>query len=277
LDIIKETIRLQENAVETVKIQKQAGANNELAVKQFEAQLLNTKSLEAEYQQQILETESFLNYLLGRYPQQITREKSALNKTPEIVKAGMPADLLKNRPDIKQAEFELIATKADLRAAKAAFYPSLTITGALGFQAFNPSFLLTTPQSLAYGLLGSITTPLINRSAIKAQLKAANALQTEALYNYQKSIINGYMEVNNQLSNIKNLQKIYELKTQEVAVLDESIGTSSQLFTTGRANYLEILMTQKNALQSKIELVNTKKRQYNAYINIYRALGGGWK
>lgn len=278
LDIVKTTIKLQEDALAIVIVQKQSGAANELAVQQFEAQMLNSKSMEKGILQQIIETESRLNFLLGRYPQSIERDKSILSKIlPTQLKAGVPSDLLKNRPDIRQAEFELLAAKADVKAAKLAFYPSLTITGSMGFQAFNTAYLFSSPESIAYSLLGNLTAPLINRNAIKAGFNAANSNQTAALYNYQKSIINGYVEVYNEMANIKNLEQIQEFKKQEVDVLNRSIETSSELFRTGRATYLEILMTQKSALQSKLELVNTQKRQFNAVINIYKALGGGWK
>jgi NodT family efflux transporter outer membrane factor (OMF) lipoprotein len=278
LDIIKETIKLQENAVELVTVQKQAGFTNELAVKQFAAQLKNSRAMEFETLQKITECESRINFLLGRYPETVIREKSQLNKgLPFKAWVGIPSDLLKNRPDIRQSEFDLMATKADVKAAKAAFYPSLNIVGGIGLQGFKADLLFITPKSIAYSLLGSLITPLVNRSAIKSEFKTANAMQQEALFNYQKTILNGYTEVYNQMANINNLEKIVDLKVGEVADLSEAIDASSELFKTGRANYFEVLMTQKSSLEAKIELVNAKQRQYNAVINIYKALGGGWK
>ena len=278
LDIIRETIKLQQDALEIVKVQKDAGTTNELAVKQFEAEVLNSQGLEFETLQQITENENKMNFLLGRFPQPIVREKTNfITQIPTQIKSGIPSQLLKNRPDIKQAEFELLATKFDVRAAKAAFYPSFNITGSLGFQAFNPAFLFTSPQSLAYNLLGSLATPLINRSAIKAQFNNAKVNQLEAMYNYQKTILSGYVEVSNEISNIKNLEQIHDRKTKEVEALSQSIDISNDLFKSGRATYFEVLMIQNRSLQSKLELVNTKKRQYNATVNIYKALGGGWK
>ena len=196
LEIIRDTIGLQENALSIVTIQKQTAAANELAVQQFEAQLLNSRALEIEVLQRITVSENKMNFLLSRFPQSVIREKSILFKEiPAQVKSGIPSDLLKNRPDIKQAELELIAAKADVKSAKKAFYPSLNITGAMGLQAFNTSFLFRSPESLAYTAMGSLTAPLINRSAIKAQFNTEQAKQIEALYNYQKTIINGYIEV----------------------------------------------------------------------------------
>jgi NodT family efflux transporter outer membrane factor (OMF) lipoprotein len=278
LEIIRETIKLQEEALAMVTIQKQAAAATELAVQQFEAQVLNSRALETEILQRTTVSENRINFLSGRFPQPIIREKSIFPKEiPVQVKVGIPSDLLKNRPDIKQAEFELMATKADVTAAKKAFYPSLNITGSMGFQAFNPSFLFRSPESIAYTVLGTLTAPLINRSAIKAQFATTQATQIEALYNYQKTIINGYVEVYNEMNNIKNLEQAYNLTTKKVAALTQSIEISLELFKTGRANYLEVLITQENALQSKLELVNIKQQQFNASVNIYKALGGGWR
>jgi multidrug efflux system outer membrane protein len=278
LEMIRESIAIQENALAVVIIQKQTGMANELAVKQFQAQLLNTKSMEAEIEQQIIESENRINFLLGRYPQPINRDKTLFTQSiPLQIKSGVPSDLLRNRPDIKQAEFELVAAKADVRAAKAAFYPSLNITGSVGFQAFKTSLLFTTPESFAFTLVGGLSAPLLNRSAIKANFKGATAFQVEALYNYQRSILNGYVEVYNELNNIENLQKIFTLRNEEVTVLSQSIETSNELFRTGRATYLEVLLTQQNALNARLNFIDVRKRQLLSNVNIYKALGGGWR
>lgn len=278
LDIIDETIALQENAFKIVKVQKEAAAANELAVRQFEAQLLNLRSMKKEVLYQIAENENKINSLCGRLPQPIVRDKSSLIQfVPPQFMVGIPSALLQNRPDIRQAELELIASKADVRAARSAFYPTVNIDGSLGFQAFKTGLLLASPESVAYSLLGNLTAPLINRSAIKAEFKKANANQLEALYNYQKTIMNGYIEVNNEVQRVKKLEDIFDLKTKEASVLSKNIETASLLFKTGRANYLEVLITQQNALQAKLELMNTKKDQFISVVNVYKALGGGWR
>lgn len=277
LDIIKQTITLQQNALEIVKVQKDAARVTELAVKKFEAEVLNSQSREFEIQQQIKETENKINFLLGRFPQPITRDKADfIAQVPKQIQAGIPSQLLANRPDIKKAELELFATKCDVKAAQAEFYPSFTISGGIGFQAFKPSYLFTTPESLAYSLLGDLTAPLINRNAIKAEFNKAKAEQVKAMYNYQKTILNGYVEVSNELSNIKNLEQFYDLKNKEVQSLTTAIEVSNDLFKSSRVDYFEVLMTQRDALESKLELIEAKKAQFNAVTNVYRALGGGW-
>lgn len=277
LDIVKETIALQKNALEIVKVQKEAAKVTELAVKKFEAEVLNSQSREFEIQQRIKENENKINFLLGRFPQPIVRDKTNfMNEIPMQIQAGIPSQLLVNRPDIKQAELELFASKCDVKAAQAEFYPSFSISGGLGFNAFKTSYLFKTPESMIYNLVGELTAPLINRNAIKAEFNKANAMQIQAMYNYQRTILNGYVEVSNELSNINNLEQFYNLKNKEVQALTSAIDISNDLFKSTRVDYFEVLMTQRDALESKLELIETKKNQLIAVTNIYKALGGGW-
>jgi len=278
LDIIKQTIRKQQEALEVVKLQKEAGRANELAVQQFNAHLLNTQVLEKNALQQITETENKINFLLGRYPQAIERAKGAFfNEIPPEISAGVPSELLANRPDVRAAEFQIEASKFDLKAAKAAFYPNFNITASFGFQAFNPEFLFSSPASIAYSVMGTLVAPIINMKALEAQFNTAKANQLTAMYNYQKTILNAYVEVANELSNIHNLHQINSLKKQQSEVLKQAVDTSNELYKYARASYLEVLMAQQNALQANLELINVTKQQRISTINIYKALGGGWR
>lgn len=278
LDIVKQNIVLQTNALEIVKVQKQAARATELGVQKFQAEVFTSKSLEFDILQKIKETENRINFLLARYPQEIKREKSNFTDLiPSAISSGIPSQLLANRPDVKQAELELVAAKLDVKVARAEFYPSLDIAAGVGVQAFKPSYLFTMPESLLYSLVGDLTAPLINRNAIKAEFKSANARQVQALYNYERTILNAYLEVSNQLSKIDNLEKSYDLKSQQVASLNRSIEVSNDLFKSARVDYFEVLMTQRDALESKLELIETKKEQLNAVVHVYKDLGGGWK
>lgn len=278
LAIVQQNITLQQNALELVKVQKEAARVTELAVQKFQAEVLKSQSLEFDILQNIKETENRINFLLGRYPQEIARDKSNfLEALPPAVRTGIPSQLLANRSDIKQAELNLEAAKLDVKVARAEFYPSFGISAALGLQAFKPSYLVKLPASLLYSLAGDLAAPLINRNAIKAEFSNANARQLQAMYNYQRTILNAYFEVSNQLSNISNLDKSYTLKSKQVEALTKSIDISNDLFKSARADYFEVLMTQRDALESKLELIETKKQQLNAVVNIYKDLGGGWK
>lgn len=277
LEIVKQNIEIQGNALKIVRMEKDATRVTELAVRKFEAEVYHTRSLQFDIQQKITETENRINFLVGRFPQPIQRSsQNFISLVNDTVYAGVPSQLLQNRTDIREAELDLIASKLDVKVAKARFYPSLNINAGIGYQAFNPAFLIKTPQSLLYTLAGDLVAPLINRNAIKATYYSANAKQIQAVYNYERTILNAYIEVANQVSNISNLKKSYDLKALQVDALNQSITISTNLFKSARADYMEVLLTQRDALESKFELIETKKQQMNARVNIYRALGGGW-
>lgn len=278
LDIIRQTIQKQKEALEVIKLQKDAGRANELAVQQFKAQLLNTQVLEQKAQQQVIETENKINFLLGRFPQTVERNRSELFKpVPSLISAGFPSQMLAHRPDIREAEYQIQASQFDLKAARAAFFPNFTITANVGFQAFNPEFLFDSPASIAYSFMGNLVAPIINMNALKAQFNTAKASQLTAMYNYQKTILNAYVEVANELANIKNLETTHQLKQEQSEVLLISIDTANELYRSARASYLEVLIAQQSALQTNLELINVVKSQRVSMVNIYKALGGGWK
>ncbi|MBC9932431.1 TolC family protein [Chitinophaga qingshengii] len=275
LTIIHRNIKLQEAAVATVHIQKDAGRATELAVQQFTAQLLSTKALEYGVKQEIAAIENQLNALMGRLPQPIVRSTVAdTGSLPLSVPSGIPAQLLLQRPDIQKAELELSATKADVKAARAAFLPGLTITPYAGFNAFKAGLLFKSPASIAWGALGSITAPIFNKKQLKAQYNISTANAYTAFYEYQQAIINGYQEVATALNKVENQQQAYDLKSKEVLVLQQAVSTANILFTTGYANYLEVITAQKSVLEAELALVTTRKNVYQGLVSLYRSLGG---
>lgn len=277
LKIVQQNIEIQTNALEIVKLQKVSARVTELAVRKFEAEVLKTQSLQYGIKQQIIETENKINFLLARYPQPIARNSDGFSSlATNNVQAGIPSQLLANRPDIRQAELELAAAKLDVKSAKAEFYPSLRLTASVGYQAFDPAYFIKTPESLLYSLAGDLIAPLVNRNAIKARYSTANAKQIQAIYDYERTILNAYVEVVNQLAKIENLEKSYDLQSKQVEALTQSIQIAGDLFKSARADYMEVLLTQRDALESKFELIETKKEQMNALVNVYQALGGGW-
>ncbi len=278
LEILKQNIEIQTNALQIVKLQKTAGMVTELAVRKFEAEVYKNQSSLYYIQQLIIQTENKINFLAGRYPQPIQRNSQSFTSlVPDSVSVGIPSQLLDNRPDIKQAEMQLIAANLDIKVTKANFYPTLMLSAGAGFQAFNPKYLLATPESILMNLAGGLVAPLVNRNAIKAKYHAANYKQVQAIYNYERSILNAYVEVVNRLSNSANLKKSYDLKSLQVQALTQSITISTSLFKSAQADYMEVLMTQRDAVESRFELIETKQLQLNNWVNIYKALGGGWK
>lgn len=278
LDIVKQYIQIQEKALSVAKIQKQAAVSTELAVKRFEAELIKSKATLTTLQQEMIEKENGLNALLGRFPQPIPRDKSSLlSIVPQKVNVGIPSELLSNRPDIKRAELELRSSQLNLAVARKEFYPSFTISATLGLAAFKPSYLIKMPESIAYGLVGDLAGPLINKSAIKANFSTANARQLQALYEYDRTILNAYIEVANLLSKVKNIDLYYQMKCNETEVLNQSIDIANLLFKNSRADYLEILLNQRDVLSARQELIDAKKEQLIAVVHIYKSLGGGWQ
>lgn len=277
LQILTQNIEIQTNALKIVKLQKQSAKVSELAVKRFEAQVFRTRSMQYEIKQMIFETENRLNFLIGRYPTPIERNSSRfIDLVPDTIYAGVPSQLLAQRPDIRKAEKDLASAKLDISVARANFYPSFQISAGIGFDAFKPEYLIRSPESLLFSFIGELTAPLINRNAIKAEYFSANNKQVQAVFEYERKILNAYVEVANQISMIENLRQKYELKSQEVAALNASVKISNDLFKSARADYMEVLLTQRDALESKFELIETKKQQMNAMVNMYQALGGGW-
>ncbi|WP_454801752.1 TolC family protein [Mucilaginibacter phyllosphaerae] len=277
LAIIKKNIALQQNALEIVKIQKQGGRATELAVQQFQAQLLRTKSLQFTTIQQIKETESQLNFLTGRYSGTIARDTSITAAVlPSALSAGIPAQMLLNRPDIHAAELELTAMNADIKAARANFLPTLNLTPYVGYNAFKAG-LLFNPGSFTYGILGGLTAPLFNRKALKADYARTVAESKIAVYNYQKAILAGFQEITNNLNGIENYRQTYEFKQQELQSLQSALSVANDLYVVGRANYLEIITAQRSVLDAELELANTKRNMFLSAVNLYQSAGGGWR
>lgn len=278
LEILRNNIAIQQDALEIVKLEKQAAKVTELAVRRFEAEVLKNRSNLFDIQQRITETENRINFLVGRYPQPVSRSSTPFSSlVPDSISAGIPSQLLSYRPDIRQAELELAAAKLDVKAAKANFYPSVRLTAGVGLNAFDAALLAETPASLIYNVAGDLVAPLVNRNAIKAAYIGANAHQMQAVYEYEQTVLNAYVEVVNQLNNIQNLRNSYDLRKQQVDALSSSITISNNLFRSARADYMEVLLTQRDALESKFELVETQKQRMNAMVNMYQALGGGWR
>ncbi|WP_100612689.1 TolC family protein [Confluentibacter lentus] len=278
LSNLEQNINLQKDALRMVELLRQAARTTSLAVKRFEAEVQKNQSEVFRLKQEIVEVENRLAFLVGQSSvtiQRSTGEFTALS--PKVVHTGIPSQLLANRPDIKQAELELEAAKLNIKVAKANFYPSFGMKAGVGYQAFNTKYLLTTPESVFYSVAGEIVAPLVNRNAIKADYKNANAKQIQSAFEYEQTIIKAYQEVSTQLSKMANLEQEYQLKNEQVDLLKESITVANQLFQSARADYMEVLLTQRDALEARTVLIETKKEQMLTMVNLYKALGGGWK
>jgi NodT family efflux transporter outer membrane factor (OMF) lipoprotein len=277
LDIIQNNIKLQQQALEVVKIQKEGGRATELAVQQFEAQLYRTQSLEWMMKQRIVAIENQLSMLANQYDQPIKRQKFSFQDiTPSPLPVGFPADVLLNRPDIKEAELNLEATKSDLAAIRAAFLPALTLQPMIGLHTYNTSKWIN-PESLTWGILGGLTAPLLNRRQLKADFNISTAEQKIAFNGYQQTLVTAYNEISTQMNNWSNLSQQFYLKEKEFNVLSKAVQTARDLYVGGYANYLEVITAQKGVLDAELEMVDTRLKMMQAKVDLYRALGGGWQ
>jgi len=276
--ILEENIKSQERALEIVMAQKEGGRATELAVQQFRAQLLHSRGYLRAVQQRIAETENNLNALAGRYEGKIERSSAADPGSifDEKISSGIPAAILRNRPDIRQAESEMIAADADLAAARAAFFPSINLSAYTAFSAFKGN-LLFSASSLGYQLLGGITAPVFQKHQLRAQHRIADASRQESFHHYEQTVLNAYKEVLNHLSNIRNLEERSTLKQEEVSALENGVSISEDLYITGYASYLEIVAAQKSKLEAELQLIGLRREQIQTAIHLYKSLGGGWR
>jgi len=277
LDIIHRNIALQTEALEIMKIQKLSGKVTELAVQQFSAQLRHTHSMEYAVRRNVARVTNELNMLRGGLPDSVrTAESIFSEKMPGIVHAGVPAQLLYNRPDIMAAASELSAAAADADVARAALFPSLNITAHLGLNSFYPGTLFD-PAALATGLVANITGPLINRRQLKSAHLEALAQNKAAWYRYQSKVLGAVYEVRYLMSAISNQEQQLLFLQQESATLTEAIEIAKDLYIGGYASYLEVITAQKSALEAELNALHARKELFFSNVDLYRALGGGWQ
>jgi outer membrane protein TolC len=276
LRIIQKNIELQNTAVIMIKLQKQGGNVNELAVKQFNAQLLNTQALEFVKTQEIIEVKNQLNFLCGNFDfvKELGENRELINLDNEISLSNVQKTLY-NRPDVKMAEMNLKASGYDVKVARALYYPSLSVDAYGGVSSFNTALLLSTPASLAYSLAGGLVAPLFNQNRIKANHKRSIALNREYFQEYRKTVLSSYLEITNLYFKRENIKKIFELKSREVDELKSAVKIANELFNVGYANYLEVVTAQKMVLESELQLIRAQKAINSTLIEIYRATGGG--
>lgn len=278
IDVLQHTIEVQNSAIEVAKAEKEAGRTTERAVQRFQAEVLKNQARLFDLRQEVVQGENRINFLAGRYPQRIERHAALLQEVlPAQLSAGLPSQLLENRPDVRQAALELEASQLDVESARVAFLPSLSLEAGLGYRAFDPKHLLFTPESIVADLAGNLMAPLLNRSGIEAQYRSANAKQIQAVYNYERALLQGYTDTVSRLARYQNLQQSFDLLNRQVDLLTQAVDTTTLLFRNARAEYMEVLFTRRDLLEAQMELIETKKRLLLTTVDVYEALGGGWR
>lgn len=277
LTITEETSEKWKETVETMKAMKPAGMVNEAAISQSEANSYMIAATIPDLKMQIRETENALSLLLGQIPQTIKRGNIAEQNFPEEMDAGVPVQLLANRPDVKAAELTLAGCYYNTNEARSAFYPSINISGngmwtntATGLGVFNPGKLILSA-------VGSLTQPLFNRGANIARLRVAKAQQEEALIAFQQTILNAGSEVSNALTQYKTAEDKSVQRSMQINSLEKSVEYTKELLILGTSSstYLEVLTAQQSLLSAQLSQVSDSFQRMQAIVNLYHALGGG--
>ena len=278
--VLQENIALQDTALEKVKALMEGGRATQLAVQQFQAQSLHTQNAAEEVVRRRNEAENQLNALIGRFAGSVARdtvsEKWSVLIHLDSVKLGFPAQIIANRPDIREASYQLAASKANVDATRKAFFPSFTISGYTAFNAFKGA-LLFNGSSLAYSVLGGLSAPIFQQNKLKAEFNIATSEQQNAFLQYQKNILNAYQEVSTSLSNFEAAKKMYALTTKEADALKAGVQTANDLYIGGYAGYLEIIAAQKSMVQAQVEQIQLRRDILLSLVDIYRSVGGGWR
>jgi NodT family efflux transporter outer membrane factor (OMF) lipoprotein len=281
LAVLNRIIGIQQTSLEAATKLFNAGRGSRLAIRRFEAEVRKNQSEKLIVRQDIIEAENRINRLAGRFPQAVERNSAGFfDLTIHTLSVGVPAQLLQNRPDIREAERELVAAGLDVKVARANFFPKFALTAGVGYEAFNLKYLFT-PESLIGNVAGNLTAPLINKSAIRADYMNANAQQLQSLYNYQRVIITAFTEVVNRLTQVQNYSRSIEIKRQQLQSLEAAVEFATSLFQSPRlgakdqVDYLDVLTVQRDLLDARTVLIDTKQQQLAAIVNVYQALGGG--
>lgn len=274
--IITETIAVREKNLETTKALKVAGTVTEVAVQQSEALVFNAKSLLIDMDTQIQLLENTMSLLMGEPSHTIERSTLRSQKVPVDLKLGYPAQLLANRPDVMRAEYNLMNTFELTNAAKAQFYPTLKITGNGGIQSLDIDHLFSV-NSLFASVVGGLAQPILNRRAIKTNYEVSLANQETAYLNFRKTVLTAGKEVSDAIRVFSVQDSFIELKQKELNAYKNSVEYSQELVNYGMANYLEVLNASVNSLNAELNISNAEYSKMKAAVELYQALGGGWK
>ncbi|MDY0931255.1 efflux transporter outer membrane subunit [Chryseobacterium sp. CFBP8996] len=274
--IIEETIKVRENNLETTKALKEAGTLTEVAVQQSEALVYNAKSLLIDIDTQIQLLENTVSMLMGEPSQTIARSSLRSQSLPESLALGYPASLLSNRPDVMQAEFNLMNAFELTNVAKAQFYPTLKLTGSGGVQSVDIDHLFSV-NSLFANVVAGLAQPILNKRQIKTNYDVSLANKETAYLNFRKSILMAGKEVSDAIRVFSVQDSFIDLKKKELDSYKKSVDYSQELVNYGMANYLEVLNASVNSLNAELNISNAEYSKMKAAVDLYQALGGGWK
>jgi outer membrane protein, multidrug efflux system len=276
LAITRETVKNRAEEVETMTLLKESAVVNGAAVVQSQANLYSAEVSIPDLLQSIRETENALCLLLGRAPGQIGRGLLAEQTPSNDLRIGIPSQLLKNRPDVQEAELSLRAAFENTNVAKASFYPSISITANSGLSANNLSDFLD--HSLFYSLVGGLTQPIFNNGQNRTNLQIAKAQQQVAFYSFKKSVLSAGEEVSNALYAYQMAVEKEGSRTRQLEALEKSVEFTKALLNYSSAtNYTDVLTSEQSLLTAQLSAISDRLQKLQSVVTLYKALGGGWK
>ena len=276
LAIANRTRDVANNSLKLTEARRATGVANGLDVRQAEQLLFTTTGQIASIEREIAQGENALSLLLGQAPGDVPRGRplEAL-EAPPSVPAGLPSALLERRPDIRRAEQDLIAANAQIGAAKAEYFPRISLTGFLGGQSRALTDLLSGPARLATATVGA-AAPVFNAGRTRSNVRLAEAIHGEAIVNYQRAIYTAFRDVSDSLAAYTKTTEQRAQQERLVAALTESTRLATQRYEGGLDSYLPVLDAQRNLFQGELELARLRQQVLASVVQLYRALGGGW-
>lgn len=276
LKITEQTLASRIKNVEAIKALKEAGIVNGAAVVQSEANQYAAEVTIPDLKRSIRETENALNLLLGKGAGSVTRSTLDIQEDYKNLQLGIPSQLLKNRPDVQQAELAFRVAFENTNLAKTYFYPQLTLTANGGLSSLRLENFFN--NSIFYSIVGGLTQPIFNKGQNKARLTSARAAQQESFYAFQKSMLTAGSEVSNALFAYQAAVDKENSRTKQIASLEKAVDYTKELLKFSSAtNYTDVLTSEQSLLQAQLNGVNDKLQKLQSIVNLYRALGGGWK
>ncbi|MCC5939485.1 MAG: efflux transporter outer membrane subunit [Lunatimonas sp.] len=276
--ILEENIAIQERQFELGKSLKETGQDSQLSLDQFEALLLNSRGMLLDKRKLLQHANLTLMQLTASADADVNvRLLKQTDSVPEVLKLGIPADLLRLRPDVRAAERNLEAQNLQTNIARTAFFPTFNIAGLAGFNAFDFGRLFQTPASAVYQVGGGLVAPVFNRNRIQAYYQTAKADQRIALLDYEQTALISYLEILRLVNDFQFLGEQLALKSEEVNIQKRSIDNAITMFRIGYADYLDVINSQSRSLESELAYVQLRVDKLQNYSQLYRALGGGWQ
>lgn len=275
LEVAVRTVKAREDSYKLFKLRYEGGVISELELNQVKSEYEQALATIPQIEKQVAFQENGLSVLIGRNPGSIVRGKHMDELVLPAVPAGLPSDLLTRRPDIRQAEQALVAANARIGVARAQYFPSISLTGLFGWSSSDLSNLFTGPARVwSWG--GSLTAPIFTGGAIMGQEKAAEAIQQQALFNYQRTVRGAFQEMEDALVDQKRTREQLDAQKRQVDSLKEYARIARLRYENGYTSYIEVLDAERSLFNAELQYAQTQGVLFQSLVNLYKAVGGGW-